>query len=87
MLNDSTRLHALRSTPKKDLAPLSRDPSFLDPEKIEEFKFTSARKQPGKEPSKAVNVSAIDTDKPECMNITFYNAKSNSLPPINRQNV
>jgi len=48
MLNDSSRLHALRATPKKDLAPLSRDPSFLDPEKYEDFKFTSARKQPAK---------------------------------------
>jgi hypothetical protein len=48
MLNDSSRLHGLRTTPKKDLTPFSRDPSFLDPEKIEEFKFTSARKQGGK---------------------------------------
>jgi hypothetical protein len=45
MLNDSSRLHGLRTTPKKDLAPLSRDPSFLDPEKMEDFKFISARKQ------------------------------------------
>jgi hypothetical protein len=31
--------------------------------------------------------SMIDNENGEGMNITFYNAKSNCLPPINRQNI
>jgi hypothetical protein len=35
---------------------------------------------------KLANMSILDHENSEGMNITFYNAKSNCLPPINRQN-
>jgi hypothetical protein len=86
MMNESSKTHLMRNTPKRELAPLQRDPHMLiDPEKLMEFsedRLNSTRRM--KELSAK---SMIDNENGEGMNITFYNAKSNCLPPINCQNI
>jgi hypothetical protein len=76
MVNETTKTHLTRTTPK-EVAPL-----FVDPEKHDDPEGGRSAKKPKE--VKIVNVSMGVENEGGEMNITFYNAKSSSLPPIYR---